>query len=167
MTFQALLARFKQERAAFRNRIGELDPARATHKTNQTAWSPAQVIGHIAIAEQSYVNAIVEAAELGIEGTPTQSLMIPIGCLIMNLGIPIPNPREMEPPSEIDLNEALQGFDSAGEAFIKWMEAAEDPSHQVMAKTGMLGNVTAHQMLKMMDAHLTYHKRKLERARVI
>jgi hypothetical protein len=36
-----------------------------------------------------------------------------------------------------------------------------------MAKTGMLGNVTAHQMLKMMDAHLTYHKRKLERARVI
>jgi uncharacterized damage-inducible protein DinB len=167
MTFQALLARFKQERAAFRNRIGELDPARATHKTNQTAWSPAQVIGHIAIAEQSYVNAIVEAAELGIEGTPTQSLMIPIGCLIMNLGIPIPNPREMEPPSEIDLNEALQGFDSAGEAFIKWMEAAEDPSHQVMAKTGMLGNVTAHQMLKMMDAHLTYHKRKLEQARVI
>jgi uncharacterized damage-inducible protein DinB len=164
MTFQALLARFKQERAAFRNRIGELDPARATHKTNQTAWSPAQVIGHIAIAEQSYVNAIVEAAELGIEGTPTQSLMIPIGCLIMNLGIPIPNPREMEPPSEIDLNEALQGFDSAGEAFIKWMEAAEDPSHQVMAKTGMLGNVTAHQMLKMMDAHLTYHKRKLERS---
>jgi hypothetical protein len=121
----------------------------------------------MAISEQSYVNAIVEAAELGIEGTPTQSLMIPIGCLIMNLGIPIPNPREMEPPSEIDLNEALQGFDSAGEAFISWMEAAQDPSHQVMAKTGMLGNVTAHQMLKMMDAHLTYHKRKLERARVI
>lgn len=167
MTFQALLARFKQERAAFRNRIGQLDPGQATHKTNQTSWSPAQVIGHIAIAEQFYVNAIVEAAELGIEGTPTQSLMIPIGCLIMNLGIPIPNPREMEPPSEIDLNEALQGFDSAGEAFIKWMEAAEDPSHQVMAKTGMLGNVTAHQMLKMMDAHLTYHKRKLEQARVI
>jgi uncharacterized damage-inducible protein DinB len=164
MTFQALLARFKQERAAFRNRIGELDPARATHKTNQTAWSPAQVIGHIAIAEQSYVNAIVEAAELGIEGTPTQSLMIPIGCLIMNLGIPIPNPREMEPPSEIDLNEALQGFDSAGEAFIKWMESAIEPDQKVMAKTGMLGMVTAHQMLKMMEAHLTYHKRKLERS---
>jgi uncharacterized damage-inducible protein DinB len=167
MTFQALLARFKQERAAFRNRIGQLDPAKATQKANQTSWSPAQVIGHIAIAEQSYVNAIVEAAELGIEGIPSKSLMIPIGCLIMNLGIPIPNPREMEPPSEIDLNEALQGFDSAGEAFISWMEAAQDPSHQVMAKTGMLGNVTALQMLKMMDAHLTYHKRKLERARVI
>ena len=167
MTFQALLTRFKREREAFRSRIGKLDPARATHKADKSSWSAAQVIGHMAISEQSYVNAIVEAAELGIEGTPTQSLMIPIGCLIMNLGIPIPNPREMEPPSEIDLNEALQGFDSAGEAFIKWMEAAQDPSHQVMAKTGMLGNVTAHQMLKMMDAHLTYHKRKLERARVI
>jgi hypothetical protein len=124
-------------------------------------------MGHLAIAEQFYVNAIVEAAELGIEGTPTQSLMIPIGCLIMNWGIPIPNPPEMEPPAEIDLQEALQGFDSAGAAFIKWMESAEDPEHKVMAKTGMLGNVTAHQMLKMMDAHLTYHKRKLERARVI
>jgi uncharacterized damage-inducible protein DinB len=167
MTFQALLARFKQGRAAFRNRIGQLDPAKATQKANQTSWSPAQVIGHLAIAEQFYVNAIVEAAELGIEGTPTQSLMIPIGCLIMNWGIPIPNPPEMEPPSEIDLQEALQGFDSAGAALIKWMESAEDPEHKVMAKTGMLGNVTAHQMLKMMDAHLTYHKRKLERTRVI
>ena len=167
MTFQALLARFKREREAFRSRIGKLDPARATHKADHNAWSPAQVIGHLAIAEQFYVNAIVEAAELGIEGTPTQSLMIPIGCLIMNWGIPIPNPPEMEPPAEIDLQEALQGFDSAGAAFIKWMESAVDPEHKVMAKTGMLGNVTAHQMLKMMDAHLTYHKRKLERARVI
>jgi hypothetical protein len=164
MTFQALLARVKQERAAFRNRIGELDPARATHKTNQTAWSPAQVIGHIAIAEQSYVNAIVEAAELGIEGIASKSLMIPIGCLIMNLGISIPNPPEMEPPAEIDLQEALQGFDSAGAAFIKWMESAIEPDQKVMAKTGMLGMVTAHQMLKMMEAHLTYHKRKLERS---
>jgi uncharacterized damage-inducible protein DinB len=167
MTFQPLLTRFKREREAFRSRIGKLDPARATHKADKSSWSAAQVIGHMAISEQSFVNAIVEAAELGIEGTPTQSPMIPIGCLIMNLGIPIPNPPEMEPPSEIDLNEALQGFDSAGEAFISWMEAAQDPSHQVMAKTGMLGNVTALQMLKMMDAHLTYHKRKLERARVI
>jgi hypothetical protein len=167
MTFQALLARFKQERAAFRNRIGQLDPAKATQKANQTSWSPAQVIGHIAIAEQFYVNAIVEAAELGLEGTPTQSLMVPLGCLIMNLGISIPNPPEMEPPADINLEEALQGFDSAGAAFIKWMESAEDPDHKVMAKTGMLGMVTAHQMLKMMDAHLTYHKRKLERTRAI
>jgi uncharacterized damage-inducible protein DinB len=167
MTFQALLTRFKREREAFRNRIGKLDPVRAAHKPGGDAWSAAQVIGHMAIAEQFYVNAIVEAAELGIEGTPTQSLMIPIGCLIMNWGIPIPNPPEMEPPAEIDLQEALQGFDSAGAAFLKWMESAEDPKHQVMAKTRMLGNVTAHQMLKMMDAHLTYHKRKLERARVI
>ena len=167
MTFQALLARFKQERAAFRNRVGELDPARATHKTNQTAWSPAQVIGHMAISEQSFVNAIVEGAELGIEGTPTQSLMIPIGSLFMNLGIPVPNPPEMEPPADINLEEALQGFDSAGAAFIKWMESAEDPDHKVIAKTGMLGLVTAHQMLKMMDAHLTYPKRKLERTRAI
>lgn len=167
MTFQALLTRFKREREAFRSRVGKLDPARATHKADHNAWSAAQVMGHMAIAEQFYVNAIVEAAELGIEGTPTQSLMIPIGCLIMNWGIPIPNPPEMEPPAEIDLQEALQGFDSAGAAFIKWMESAEDPEHKVMAKTGMLGNVTAFQMLKMMDAHLTYHKRKLERARVI
>lgn len=167
MTFQALLKRFKKEREAFRSRVGKLDPARATHKADHNAWSAAQVMGHMAIAEQFYVNAIVEAAELGIEGTPTQSLMIPIGCLIMNWGIPIPNPPEMEPPAEIDLQEALQGFDSAGAAFIKWMESAEDPEHKVMAKTGMLGNVTAFQMLKMMDAHLTYHKRKLERARVI
>jgi uncharacterized damage-inducible protein DinB len=167
MTFQAMLTRFKREREAFRSRVGKLDPARATHKADHNAWSAAQVMGHMAIAEQFYVNAIVEAAELGIEGTPTQSLMIPIGCLIMNWGIPIPNPPEMEPPAEIDLQEALQGFDSAGAAFIKWMESAEDPEHKVMAKTGMLGNVTAHQMLKMMDAHLTYHKRKLERARVI
>ena len=167
MTFQALLTRFKREREAFRNRIGKLEPARAAHKPGGDVWSAAQVIGHMAIAEQFYVNAIVEAAELGIEGTPSTSLMIPIGCLIMNLGIPIPNPPEMEPPSEIDLNEALQGFDSAGEAFISWMEAAEDPTHKVMAKTGMLGPVSAHQMLKMMDAHLTYHKRKLERARMI
>lgn len=167
MTFQALLKRFKKEREAFRSRVGKLDPARATHKADHNAWSAAQVMGHMAIAEQFYVNAIVEAAELGIEGTPTQSLVIPIGCLIMNWGIPIPNPPEMEPPAEIDLQEALQGFDSAGAAFIKWMESAEDPEHKVMAKTGMLGNVTAFQMLKMMDAHLTYHKRKLERARVI
>ena len=162
-----MLTRFKREREAFRSRVGKLDPARATHKADHNAWSAAQVMGHMAIAEQFYVNAIVEAAELGIEGTPTQSLMIPIGCLIMNWGIPIPNPPEMEPPAEIDLQEALQGFDSAGAAFIKWMESAEDPEHKVMAKTGMLGNVTAFQMLKMMDAHLTYHKRKLERARVI
>jgi uncharacterized damage-inducible protein DinB len=167
MTFQALLARFKQERAAFRNRIGQLDPAKATQKANQTSWSPAQVIGHIAIAEQFYVNAIVEAAELGLEGTPTQSLMVPLGCLIMNLGISIPNPPEMEPPADINLEEALQGFDSAGAAFIKWMESAEDPEHAAMAKTGMLGNVSAHQMLKMMSAHLTYHKRKLERSGAI
>lgn len=167
MTFPELLTRFKREREAFRSRVGKIDPARATHKADKTSWSAAQVIGHIAIAEQFYVNAIVEAAEIGIEGTPTQSLMIPIGCLIMNWGIPIPNPPEMEPPADINLQEALQGFDSAGAAFIKWMEAAEDPEHQVMAKTGMLGNVTAFQMLKMMEAHLTYHKRKLERARVI
>ena len=167
MTFPELLTRFKREREAFRSRVGKIDPARATHKADKTSWSAAQVIGHIAIAEQFYVNAIVEAAEIGIEGTPTQSLMIPIGCLIMNWGIPIPNPPEMEPPADINLQEALQGFDSAGAAFIKWMEAAEDPEHQVMAKTGMLGNVTAFQMLKMMEAHLTYHKRKLERARII
>jgi uncharacterized damage-inducible protein DinB len=167
MTFQERLNRFKREREAFRNRIGKLTPAHASHKPGANTWSPAQVIGHLAIAEQFYVNAIVEAAELGIEGIPSKSLMIPIGCLIMELGIPIPNPPEMEPPAEIDLNEALQGFDSAGEAFISWMEAAQDPSHQVMAKTGMLGNVTALQMLKMMDAHLTYHKRKLERSRAI
>ena len=167
MTFQAMLTRFKRERDAFRSRVGKLDPARATHKADHNAWSAAQVMGHMAIAEQFYVNAIVEAAELGIEGTPTQSLMIPIGCLIMNWGIPIPNPPEMEPPADINLQEALQGFDSAGAAFIQWMETAEDPEHKVMAKTGMLGNVTAFQMLKMMDAHLTYHKRKLERARVI
>ena len=167
MTFQALPARFKQERAALRNRIGQLDPAKATQKTNQTSWSPAQVIGHIAIAEQFYVNAIVEAAELGLEGTPTQSLMVPLGCLIMNLGISIPNPPEMEPPADINLEEALQGFDSAGAAFIKWMESAEDPEHAAMAKTGMLRNVSAHQMLKMMSAHLTYHKRKLERSGAI
>ena len=167
MTFPELLTRFKREREAFRSRVGKIDPARATHKADKTSWSAAQVIGHIAIAEQFYVNAIVEAAEIGIEGTPTQSLMIPIGCLIMNWGIPIPNPPEMEPPADINLQEALQGFDSAGAAFIKWMDSAEDPEHQVMAKTGMLGNVTAFQMLKMMEAHLTYHKRKLERARVI
>jgi len=167
MTFQERLNRFKREREAFRNRIGKLTPAHASHKPGANTWSPAQVIGHMAISEQSFVNAIVEAAELGIEGTPTQSLMIPIGSLIMNLGIPIPNPPEMEPPAEIDLQEALQGFDSAGAAFIKWMESAEDPDHKVMAKTGMLGMVTAHQMLKMMDAHLTYHKRKLERTRAI
>ncbi len=167
MTFQALLTRFKREREAFRNRIGKLEPARAAHKPGGDVWSAAQVIGHMAIAEQFYVNAIVEAAELGIEGTPTQSLIIPIGCLIMNLGIPIPNPPEMEPPSEIDLQEALQGFDSAGEAFISWMEAAEDPIHKVMAKAGKLGNVTAHQMLKITDSHLTYHKIRLERARLI
>ena len=167
MTFQAMLTRFKREREAFRSRVGKLDPARATHKADKTSWSAAQVIGHIAIAEQFYVNAIVEAAELGIEGIASKSLMIPIGCLIMNLGISIPNPPEMEPPAEIDLQEALQGFDSAGAAFIKWMEAAIEPDHKVMAKTGMLGMVTAHQMLKMMDAHLTYHKRKLERTRAI
>lgn len=167
MTFQALLTRFKQQRQAFRSRVATLDETRASHKTDKNTWSPAQVIGHIAIAEQFYVNAIVEAAELGIEGTPSQSLMIPVGCLIMNLGIPIPNPPEMEPPADINLQEALQGFDSSGAAFIKWMESAEDPEHQVMAKTGMLGKITAHQMLKMMDAHLMYHKRKLERARVI
>jgi uncharacterized damage-inducible protein DinB len=167
MTFQALLTRFKQERAAFRNRIGELDPAQATHKANQTSWSPAQVIGHMAIAEQYYVNAMVEAAELGLDGTPTKSLMIPIGSLIMNLGISIPNPPEMEPPADINLQEALQGFDSAGAAFIQWMDSAEDPDNAVVAKTGMLGNVSAHQMLTMMDAHLTYHKRKLERSGAI
>jgi hypothetical protein len=167
MTFQERLNRFKRERGAFRNRIGKLTPAHASHKPDANTWSPAQVIGHLAIAEQFYVNAIVEAAELGIEGIPSKSLMIPIGCLIMELGIPIPNPPEMEPPAEIDLQEALQGFDSAGAAFIKWMESAEDPDHKVMAKTGMLGMVTAHQMLKMMDAHLTYHKRKLERSRAI
>ena len=167
MTFQALLPRFKKEREAFRSRVGKLDPATATKKSGDNDWSAAQVMGHMAIAEQFYVNAIVEAAELGIEGTPTQSLMIPIGCLIMNWGIPIPNPPEMEPPADINLQEALQGFDSAGAAFIKWMESAEDPEHKVMATTGMLGRVTAFQMLRMMDAHLTYHKRKLERARVI
>jgi len=167
MTFQALLTRFKREREAFRNRIGKLDPVLAAHKPGGDAWSAAQVIGHMAISEQSFVNAIVEAAELGIEGTPTQSLIIPIGCLIMNLGIPIPNPPEMEPSSEIDLQEALQGFDSAGEAFISWMEAAEDPIHKVMAKAGKLGNVSAHQMLKITDSHLKYHKLRLERARVI
>jgi uncharacterized damage-inducible protein DinB len=167
MTFQALLTRYKREREAFRNRVGKLDPEHASQKSGGDAWSAAQVIGHMAIAEQFYVNAIVEAAELGLEGTPSTSLMIPIGCLIMNLGIQIPNPREMEPPSEIDLNEALQGFDSAGAAFIKWMESAEDPDQKVMAKTGMLGMVSAHQMLKMMDAHLTYHKLRFERTRVI
>ncbi len=167
MTFQALLTRYKREREAFRSRIGKIDSALATQKADKTSWSAAQVIGHMAISEQSFVNAVVEAAELGIEGTPTQSLIIPIGCLIMNLGIPIPNPPEMEPPSEIDLQEALQGFDSAGEAFISWMEAAEDPIHKVMANAGKLGNVTAHQMLKITDSHLTYHKLRLERARLI
>ena len=146
MTFQALLTRYKREREAFRSRIGKIDSALATQKADKTSWSAAQVIGHMAIAEQFYVNAIVEAAELGI---------------------PIPNPPEMEPPSEIDLQEALQGFDSAGEAFISWMEAAEDPIHKVMAKAGKLGNVTAHQMLKITDSHLTYHKLRLERARLI
>ena len=52
MTFQPLLTRFKREREAFRSRIGKLDPARATHKADKTSWSAAQVIGHIAIAEQ-------------------------------------------------------------------------------------------------------------------
>lgn len=164
MSFSSLLSRFIQRRAAFRSRIGALDPIKATKAPDARSWSPAQVIGHMAMAEQFYVNSIVEAAELGLEGTPTQSLMIPIGCLIMNWGISVPNPPEMEPPATIDLAEALQGFDSAGAAFIKWMESAEDPEHQVMATTGMLGKVTAYQMLKMMDAHLTYHQRKLERA---
>jgi len=167
MTFQALLTRFIRERQAFRSRVASIDPVTATRKSTANTWSAAQVIGHMAMAEQLYVNKIVEGAELGIEGAPTQSLMIPLGCLFMNLGITVPAPPEMEPPATIDLQEALQGFDAAGSAFIKWMESAEDPDHQVMAKTGMLGNVTAHQMLKMMDAHLTYHKRKLERSGVI
>lgn len=167
MTFQALLTRFKRERDAFRTRIGQLDPTAATRKSGENTWSAAQVIGHMAMAEQFYVNRIVEGAELGIDGTPTKSLMIPMGVLIMKLGITVPNPPEMEPPATIDLQEALQGFDSAGAAFMEWMDTAEDPDQQVIAKTGMLGNVSAHQMLKMMDAHLTYHKRKLEKSGAI
>lgn len=103
-------------------------------------------------------------AESGLSGAPTRSPLIAIGTFLMNRAIPVPAPKEMEPPAAMQMSVAIPTYDQVGAQILRWLHSVQEPNTSVVACIPQLGgNVSAHQMLRLMDSHVRYHTIRLER----
>lgn len=128
------------------------------------AWSPAQVVTHLVIAEQDYLGIIARTAEQGGGGNrPTRSPMVAMMCFVLRHGIPVPAPSSMEPPEDATLEAAARVWEVARADLRRWLESVDDPRRDVLGLHPQIGPLSASQMLAILEAHLTYHLKRLPR----
>ena len=164
MDYSFHLKSYETNRERLRSLTVNLTQGVAECPASKGGWTPAQVIAHIAIADQFYLHAMERGAESGLSGAPTRSPLIVIGTFLMNRAIPVPAPKEMEPPVAMQMSVAITTYDRIGAQMLDWLHSVQEPTTGVIAHIPQLGgNVSAHQLLSMLDSHVRYHSIRLER----
>lgn len=143
-------------------RVASLPEADRTLSPGPDAWSPAQVVTHLVLAEQEYLGLIARAAERGVGGLrPTRSPLVGLLCFVMRQGIPVPVPPGMAPPADASLEAAARIWEVSRADLRRWLESVDDPRREVLGVHPQLGPMSATQMLAVLDAHLRYHLKRM------
>jgi len=127
-----------------------------------SAWTPAQMLAHCAMAEQEMVRRIALTAESGTGGLhPTRSPLFPLALFILRHPFAaLPAPAEMDPPSDISLEAAARNWELVRSDFRGWMETVDDPQRAVLLVHPILGPLSALQALALIEAHGAYHAKR-------
>jgi len=127
-----------------------------------SAWSPAQVLAHCAMAEQDFVRRIAMAAETGTAGLrPTRSPLLPIALLAGRHPIAaLPVPEGMVPAADVSLESAARNWELVRSDLRGWLESVEDPDRGVWMIHPILGPMSATQVLSVLEAHGCYHAKR-------
>lgn len=127
-----------------------------------SAWSPAQVLTHLVMAEQEFLRRMASTAESGNGGlTPTRSPMLSIFLLLGRYPLfAVPAPDSMIPAADVSLESAARGWEIVRSDLRGWLESVDDPTRTVLCVHPIFGALSAKQALAVMEAHGAYHAKR-------
>jgi DinB superfamily len=124
-------------------------------------WSPVEVLGHMALVEETLLANLDTPLSAGTR--PTRSLMVPMMCFIMRNHIRVPAPDTMQPPAGLSCDEAITRWAVAREKFLTQMRTVSDADMSTVAflKHPMAGPLSLKQVLDIQISHQIYHLKGL------
>ena len=150
-------------KAELLRRARALPPAVFVAPRKIGAWSPAQILHHIAIAEGLVIEQMA-ALQSGATPPPAKpAFVVSLLTRLMQAGVPLPAPPQMLPPDTPPaISEIERLWDEKRAAFADGLERvqAESPNAPV-ALHPIFGPLSATQVLALAGAHQTYHLRQL------
>jgi hypothetical protein len=147
-----------------------VDGERLCRQAVPSGWSVAQILEHLRMVEsnvaQLITKRVAKAKEAGIgEEKLTQSVLPSFEPYRVTLeNAVIEAPEMVQPRSDIDINEALEGLESSREALRAAADSANGiPLCEIKHTHRVLGEIDLYQWLIFVGHHEARHKEQIER----
>lgn len=153
---QKLFDEMETGRARLYKQLSQLPTDVVQTPRSPREWSPAQVIEHLAIAEELNVGYIGLPTT---KTTPTRSLAIPMMCWVLRHGITVPAPPTMIPTPSPDLDATFARWATVRQSLETALTAPQ--MQKIFAVHPVVGALSSTQFLQILSTHQLYHQRKL------
>jgi len=156
--FIALEAR----RKAFVERVKALPQDKQTAKPNAKSFSPAEVVMHLAIAEQGNLGFLQKAPPPTLKGKKTHMTFIfkKTVASMQKPVKPIMTPSSMIPKGPVNVDEAARVWEDVRRETAKYLEQVATPDEPFIKFLFFFGLGSAADYLTLLEAHMTYHEQR-------
>jgi hypothetical protein len=147
----------EQRKWAILQTLARMDDAHLSAPLRRGRWSPLEVVEHVVIVEEGYID-FIRSAESGAE--PARRKMAP-GPLVwfMRKGFPLPAPSMFNPAGKQTYAELLSRWEQVRDTLRPYMESGHGGQSFVVHP--IFGAMDAMEVLDLLDSHLVYHGRQL------
>lgn len=154
------LERMESERAGLLASMSHLDSGLLEKKPTPEAWSVAQVIVHIATAEEASLDYLRKKLEVGGHGRASAVAVLRSALLELALWLPIryKAPAGLAQVPEMPMSRALQRWDAVRRAMRNtYTELSEEQVSHELFKHPLVGKMGLLQGLRSLRRHALHH----------
>jgi hypothetical protein len=123
-------------------------------------WTPAQLLEHLALAEERLLGYVDFAA--AEKKRPTRSPLLPILLWAMRRHLSLPVPDTMMPSEDVTIEDAAAHWATVRERLQAVLDDVADPKDTAIAIHPQAGPLSAAQIVAILEAHQLYHQKGLE-----
>jgi uncharacterized damage-inducible protein DinB len=151
----------QDRRKALIARVRALPPEQQKAKPGK-GFSPAEVIMHMALAEEGNINFMRKTPPTALKGKKPKVTFIFRKTVqaMENPAKPIATVGYMIPKGTVDLDEAEKKWTGLRSEMKSFLEQVENPSDPMCKFLFFFGLASADDYLKLMESHHTYHEQR-------
>jgi hypothetical protein len=154
----SILARFNAAQTALISQFRELTPGQGEHQPAQGSWSAAQIVCHVAMANEWAAGVLLGATPLAQKAAPE---------FRENLN-PIDVPRQktfpLPAPAVIGAESALERLRSSGHRMSKAIASLTPERGAGYCVTLPFGTISLFELAELTTAHVSRHTEQVEKA---
>ena len=156
---QSHILKFDENKKWFQELVLTKDNNFLTNPLAKEEWSIKEIIEHVTIVEERYINFVLAAKDILPQQNILQSLRRQLVLFVLRNGIKVPVPiPEVVPTGNIEINQLMQRWDSARNKLKKILEMKQESDLNLFVfKHPIAGNLNMLQSIEILTWHLHYH----------